>query len=173
MFLLVSPHKRRKEVFFFSEIRVSIDLSNFMAWTVALRKHPCSKGTGRNLGKTVCLCIPSETEQGAMLGCSHPGCWEPSMPGCLQHPRRWIAAASSCPLSSPENNEANNFFNYLLRAASSVNKFVWLSPGSLAFDFIGFFHMHLKHVLFGILISTGNFLAFPTFLIFSNFLIFV
>lgn len=86
------------------------------------------------------------------------------MPGCLQHPWRWIAAASSCPLSSPENNEANNFFNYLSRAASSVNKFVWLSPGGLAFCFIGFFRMHLKHVLLVILISTENFLSFPTFL---------
>lgn len=83
----------------------------------------------------------------------------PSMPGCLQHPWRWIAAASSCPLSSPENNEANNFFNYLSRAASSVNKFVWLSPAGLAFYFIGFFHRHLKHVLLFILISTENFFS--------------
>lgn len=93
-----------------------------------------------------------------------PPCWEPSMPGCLQHPWRWIAAASSCPLSSPENNEANNFFNYLSRAASSVNKFVWLSPAGLAFYFVGLFHIHLKHVLLPLLLSAENFLSFPTFL---------
>jgi len=82
-----------------------------------------------------------------------------------------MAAACICPLSSPENNEANNFFNYLLRAASSVNKFVLLSPGGLAFYFIRwFFHVHLNHVLLFILISTASCLSFSTFVSIINFM---
>lgn len=91
---------------------------------------------------------------------------------CLQHPWRYIAAASICPLSSPENNEANNFFNYLSRAASSVNKFILLSPEGLAFYFIKFFRIHLKHVLLFILISTARFLSFSTFAFIINFMLF-
>lgn len=92
---------------------------------------------------------------------------------CLQHPQRYIAAASICPLSSPENNEANNFFNYLSRASSSVNKFVLLSPEGLAFCFIRFFfHVHLKHVLLFMLISTASFLSSSAFLFVINFMLF-
>lgn len=99
------------------------------------------------------------------------GCWKPSVTHRLQHPWRYIAAASICPLSSPENNEANNFFNYLSRAASSVNKFVLLSPGGLAFYFIRFFfHKHLKQVLLFILISTARFFSFSTFVFIINFM---
>lgn len=92
---------------------------------------------------------------------------------CLQHPLRYIAAASICPLSSPENNEANNFFNYLSRAAFSVNEFILLSPEGLACYFIKFFfHIHLKHALLFILISTVRFLSFPTFAFIINFMLF-
>lgn len=43
-----------------------------MAWTAALRERPYSSGTGRNLGGTLCLSIPTEREQRAVPGCSRP-----------------------------------------------------------------------------------------------------
>lgn len=176
MFLLLSFHKWKKNCYYFSLL--VIDLPNLMTWTVLLQKMPCLNVIARNLKRSLSLFpsflasflhvtpfIPAQVMQELCLAAAPSlplyGYGRSFMTRCLQHPWRYIVAASICPFSSPENNEANNFFNYLSRAASSVNKFISLSPGGLAFYFIRFFfHIHLKHVLLFILIPTASFFSY-------------
>lgn len=189
-FCLLAP--TNEERIFSLRHKLQIDLSDLMAWTVLLQQCPCLSATARSLEKkpqfmyiyiphslfcsVYIFPFPHKYYQKLCLAATPSlppyGYWKPSVTHCLQHPWRYIASASICPLSSPENNEANNFFNYLSRAASSVNKFVLLSPGGLALYFISFFfHMHLKRVLLFILISTASFLSFSSFLFIINFML--
>lgn len=93
IFLPVSSHKRRKEIFFFSfffsKIRVSIDSSNFMAWIVALRKCQHS----RNVGRALCLSIPRRQSKDLCLAA-------PTLHARL--PSASMKMNSSCQQLSPE-----------------------------------------------------------------------